>query len=138
MTTKLRSYEELRHILTFEGRFRYLSLAGLVGDPTFGSERFLNQQFYNSPVWKQARDQVIIRDQGCDLGIPGREIYSTVYVHHINPIQPEDLKFGRPSLVDPNNLITVSHRTHNAIHYGDEKQLEQTFVERQPGDTKEW
>jgi hypothetical protein len=134
----LKSYEELRHILTFEDRFRYLSLVGTVGDATFGSERYLNQRFYTSYEWRSVRDQVIIRDNGCDLGILGREIYGPVYVHHMNPIKPEDLKFGRYSLIDPNNLITVSHRTHNAIHYGDEKQLVPEFVERSPGDTKDW
>lgn len=136
--TKIRTYEELRHIPTFEERFRYLSLVGQVGDSTFGSERYLNQQFYNSHQWHRARDFVIMRDNGCDLGIPGREIYSKIFVHHLNPISPESLKFGWPELLDPDNLITVSHRTHNAIHYGDERQLEQDFVERRPGDTKEW
>lgn len=138
MLTKIRTYEELQHILTFEERFRYLSLVGTVGDQTFGSERYLNQSFYNSSEWHRARDLVIIRDNACDLGIPGREVFSSIHIHHMNPITPEDLKFGRYSLIDPNNLITVSHRTHNAIHYGDERQLQQEFVERRPGDTKEW
>lgn len=138
MSIKFRSYNELQHILTFEGRFHYLSLGGEVGYQTFGSERYLNQRFYNSREWKRARDLVIIRDNGCDLGIPGREIFGQVFIHHMNPISPEDLKFGRPSLIDPDNLITVTHQTHNAIHYGDERQLVQDFVERRPGDTREW
>lgn len=135
---KIRTYEELRTLSTFEERFHYLSLAGNVGDRTFGSERYLNQSFYTSSVWRQARDLVIIRDNGCDLGIAGREIFSTIYVHHMNPITPEDVKFARASLWDPNNLITVTHRTHNAIHYGDERQLEKEFVERAAGDMKLW
>lgn len=134
----MKTYEELRHIPTFEERFRYLMISGVVGDRTFGSERYLNQSFYTSAPWRRVRDYVIIRDNGCDLGIPGREIFSSIFVHHMNPISPEDLKFGRPSLIDPENLITVSHRTHNAIHYGDESQLQQEFVERRPGDTKDW
>lgn len=133
-----RSYDELRRLTTFEDRFRYLSLAGIVGEQTFGGERYLNQRFYNSSPWRRVRDFIIVRDGGCDLGFPGREIYGSVYIHHINPIQPEDLKFGRESLLDPDNLITVSFRTHNAIHYGDESLLVKEYVERTPGDTKEW
>lgn len=136
--TKIRTYDELSRIFTFEERFHYLSLAGSVGDTTFGSERFLNQNFYNSSEWRSVRNYIIVRDQGCDLGILGREIYSTIHVHHINPLTPEDVKFGRFNLIDPNNLITVSHRTHNAIHYGDASLLQRDLVERKPGDTKEW
>lgn len=136
--TMIRTYEELSNLPTFEDRFHYLSLDGQVGEKTFGWERYLNQQFYTSSLWRRARNQVIIRDNGCDLGIPGREIYSQVFVHHLNPITPEALRFGWPELLDLNNLISVSHRTHNAIHYGDERQLQREFVERQPGDTKQW
>lgn len=124
---------------TFEERYHYLRLAAVVGEQTFGSERFLNQAFYNSQEWKRARNGVIVRDNGCDLGIPGREIHATVYIHHINPITPDDLKYGRYSLIDPDNLITVTHQTHNAIHYGDESQLTRAEpTVRTPGDTKEW
>lgn len=133
-----RTYEELRKLQTFEERFRYLSLLGNVGEKTFGWERHLNQSFYNSAPWRRVRDFIIVRDNGCDLGIPGREIHSSIYIHHINPIVPEDLRFGRPSLLDPDNLITVSHQTHNAIHYGDESHLRKEYVERRPGDTKDW
>ena len=136
MTSK--SYSELRWLESFEDRFRYLSLRGVVGDPTFGHERYLNQAFYTSSLWRNARNFVIVRDNGCDLGILGREIYNTVYIHHINPITPNDIKLRSGSLVDPDNLICVSHRTHNAIHYGDENQLQKDVTERQPGDTKEW
>ena len=133
-----KSYSELIKLETFEERFRYLALSGIVGDSTFGHERFLNQRFYTSTPWRSARNLVIARDEGRDLAIEGREIHSTLYIHHINPLTPEDLKFGRPCLTDPENLITVSHRTHNAIHYGDESQLERDPVERRPGDTKDW
>lgn len=133
-----RSYSELLNLQTFEDRFRYLKLDGEVGSATFGSERFLNQRFYNSEAWKRARNQVIVRDNGCDLGILGREIHDRIYIHHINPIDADDVRFGKPSLVDLDNLITVTHRTHNAIHWGDESLLLSDYVERKPGDTKLW
>lgn len=133
-----KTYEQLRQLPTFEERFRYLALRRSVGEATFGSERYLNQRFYMSSDWRRVRNFIIVRDHGCDLGILGRDIYSTMYIHHINPIRAEDLKSGNPLLLDPNNLITVSHRTHNAIHYGDENQLQKEFVERRPGDTKDW
>lgn len=136
--TMVRTYSELCRLLTFEERFRYLSLVGIVGDPTFGSERFLNQKFYNSFEWKNIRNYVITRDHGRDLGIEGREIHRSPYIHHMNPITAEDVKMGSTMLLDPENLITVSHRTHNAIHYGDENLLIKDLVERRPGDTKEW
>lgn len=133
-----RSYLELKKLPTFEQRFRYLSLRGVVGEQTFGSERYMNQQFYNSTEWKRVRYFVQVRDDGCDLGIVGRDIHDTVYIHHINPLTPDDFKYGRPSLLDPDNLITVTHRTHNAIHYGDETLLFTGLVERRPGDTIDW
>ena len=136
--TMTRSYSEVAKLQTFIERFKYLALTGTVGDPTFGHERFTNQAFYNSSQWKRARDLVMVRDNGCDLGIPGRLIHGNVYIHHINPLTPDDLKFGRPCLLDPENLISVSHRTHNAIHFGDESQLEQDLVERRPGDHLPW
>lgn len=137
-----RTYSGLLQRDTFLGRFRYLVLSGIVGDETFGFERGLNQAFYASREWKQARDVAIVRDEGCDLGIPGYEIYDKVLVHHMNPIAPSDLIHLTPAaeekLFDPNNLICVSHRTHNAIHYGNESQLPEPFVERRPGDTVLW
>lgn len=133
-----RNYRDLAVITTFEGRFRYLAIGARVGDTTFGGERYLNQRFYNSTEWKRARDVVIVRDNGCDLGIPGREIFSKVYVHHIEPITPNDFQEASPALIDPDNLITVSLRTHNAIHFGDESQLEQDLVERTPNDHIGW
>jgi hypothetical protein len=133
-----RSYRELRKLTTFTERFRYLALRGNVGQATFGFDRWVNQGFYTSREWRQARDRIIVRDEGCDLGIEGYEIHDRVYIHHINPITLQQLESGDPCLVDPDNLITVTHRTHNAIHYGDERLLPRPLVARQPGDTKLW
>jgi hypothetical protein len=138
MTSKIRTYSELVKFETFEERFRYLALSGVVGDPTFGYDRWLNQDFYSSREWKLARRDVIARDLGCDLGIEGYEIHERALVHHMNPMVLEDLSEGNRSIVDPEFLITVTHRTHNAIHYGDERQLPRPIVERKPGDTKLW
>lgn len=134
-----RSYDELVRLETFEERFRYLALSGSVGHATFGHERWMNQQFYTSRQWKQVRQHVIARDLGCDLGCEGYDIFDRIYIHHLNPMTPDAIEHGDPSILDPNNLITTTHRTHNAIHYGDERQLpRQTYVERTPGDTKLW
>jgi hypothetical protein len=133
-----RSYSELHALSTFADRFRYLSLNGRVGDPTFGSERYVNQHFYRSREWKRARDEVIVRDGGCDLGIDGFEIYDRIYIHHMNPMTVEEIADGDDRILDPEYLICVTHRTHNAIHYGDESQIPRQFEERRPGDTKLW
>lgn len=133
-----RSYSELRQLETFEERFRYLALRGNVGQSTFGFDRWANQDFYTSREWRQARDGIIVRDNGCDLGLDGYEIHRGLYIHHLNPITLEQLEEGDDCLLDPNNLITVTHRTHNAIHYGDERQLPLRPVDRTPGDTKLW
>lgn len=133
-----RSYSTLIQLETFEERYRYLVLRGSVGDQTFGYERHLNQSFYNSSEWKRIRHVVIVRDNGCDLGIEGRDLHSSIYIHHMNPLTASDLKNFRSEILDPEYLISVSHRTHNAIHYGDEKQLQQDPIERKPGDTKLW
>lgn len=133
-----RSYSELRQLETFEERFRYLALKGSVGQSTFGFDRWVNQGFYTSREWRQARDGIIVRDNGCDLGLDGYEIHKGLYIHHLNPITLEQLEEGDDCLLDPNNLITVTHRTHNAIHYGDERQLPLRPVDRKPGDTKLW
>ncbi len=135
---KIRSYSELRRFQTFEDRFEYLSIRGEVGKATFGFDRWINQAFYRSREWKQARDYVIVRDDGCDLGIPGYEIRSQLLVHHMNPITSEDLECGEEWVIDPEFLITTTHRTHNAIHYGDSSLLIKPLVERRPGDTKLW
>ena len=123
----------------FDDRFRYAKLDGQVGRDTFGFDRYLNQQFYRSKEWKRLRDQIIIRDNGCDLGVPGHEISGKIYIHHLNPLSPEDITESTAKLFDPDNLVCVSAETHNAIHYGDESILEKNkIVERSPGDTCPW
>lgn len=138
MTNRSRSYSELRHLKTFEERFEYLSLGGIVGARTFGFDRWLNQLFYQSAEWQVARDDAIVRDQGCDLGIPGYEIEAGLLVHHMNPLTAQDIEDREEWIVDPDFLITTTHRTHNAIHYGDRSLLPQPPVERRPGDTRLW
>jgi hypothetical protein len=133
-----RSFSELRQIETFEERFRYLALKGTVGQATFGFDRWVNQGFYTSREWRHARDGIIVRDNGCDLGLDGYEIHKGLYIHHLNPVTLEQLEAGDDCLLDPDNLITVTHRTHNAIHYGDERQLPLKPVDRRAGDTKLW
>lgn len=135
---KIRTYRELRRLPTFEERFDYLDLRGQVGEITFGSNRWANQRFYRSLEWRHVRDIVILRDGGCDLGIPGYEIHGRLMIHHMNPITMEDLAHGTDLVLDPEYLITASHRTHNAIHYGDDSLLPRPVVERRPGDTKLW
>ncbi len=135
MTIRTRSYSELRQLRTFDERFDYLKLKGRVGEATFGVERRWNQDFYTSPQWKRARRLVLIRDNACDLGIEGYEIPSGLHVHHMIPITLDDLYDGNPDILDPEFLISTSQGTHNAIHYGDERQLPRSFTERRPGDT---
>lgn len=135
---RTRRYSELRRLETFDERFEYLRLVGEVGDPTFGHARWVNQRFYTSPQWRRVRDHVVLRDNGCDLGILGREIHSGLLVHHLNPMTVEDIELGREWILDPEFLITTSKRTHNAIHYGDESLLAQPVTARRPGDTKLW
>ena len=134
----IRTYHELRRLKTFEERFRYLDLKGTVGDTTFGFYRHLNQRFYTSREWRDLRHEVIARDLGCDLGIEGYEIFSRPIVHHMNPMQASDIIHGNYDILDPQYLITTTHKTHNAIHYGDESLLRQPPVERRPGDTLLW
>jgi len=134
----IRSYSELERISTFEERFRYLALRSTVGGATFGHERHMNQRFYRSRQWKQLRDFVISRDGGCDLGIDGYEIYTGLYIHHMNPMTPNDIRHGNDDILDPEYMITTTLRTHNAIHYGDETLLARPFAERRPGDTALW
>lgn len=135
--TMNKSYSELMKLETYEERFEYLKLSGAVGRETFGFDRYLNQAFYTSPEWKKARDTVIVRDNGCDLGVEGYEIRQKPIIHHMNPITKEQVENRDPIIFDPENLITCTHRTHNAIHYGDSSQLPIT-KERRPGDTKLW
>lgn len=135
---RTRSYSELRRLATFEERFEYLNLLGFVGEQTFGFDRWMNQQFYRSREWKLARNEAIVRDQGCDLGILGYDIHHGLLVHHMNPLSEVDLISGEETIIDPEYLITTTHRTHNAIHYGDATLLPRAPVERVPGDTKLW
>lgn len=134
----IRRYSELRRLNTLKERFDYLKLNGRVGEATFGWDRWINQQFYTSREWRQRRFDVIARDLGCDLGVEGYEIHKGLYIHHMNPLSAEDIKAGNVDILDPEYLITVTHRTHNAIHYGDEKLLPRPLVERHAGDTKLW
>lgn len=134
----IKTYSELSRIETFEGRYNYLRLDGLVGKETFGFDRYLNQTLYRSRKWLKARDHVIVRDNGCDLGIEGREIYGKILVHHMNPITIEDIERDRDILYDPEFLITTMHDTHNAIHYGDEGLLILEPIVRTKNDTCPW
>ena len=133
-----RSYSDLIKLDTFEERFEYLRLDGAVGIDTFGFDRIFNQQFYRSKEWKWIRDKVIIRDNGCDLGIEGRDIIGKIIIHHLNPITLRDLECHSGILFDPENLICTTHQTHNAIHYGDQTLLALDPIERTPNDTCPW
>lgn len=135
----IKTYSELITLPTFEERYRYLRLDGKVGADTFGFDRYINQVFYQrDPRWKSVRDKVIIRDNGCDLGIEGREIYGRVFVHHMNPIRIEDFERDSEFLLNPEYLITTMHSTHNAIHYGDESLLILAPIVRTKNDTCPW
>ena len=133
-----RRYSELIRLDTFEDRFEYLRLGGEVGAATFGFDRYINQDFYRSREWRQARRDVVARDNGCDLGIPGREVHKGVLVHHINPMTVDDVVHGEDWIINPEFLITTCHDTHNAIHYGDASLLRKEWTPRRPGDTKLW
>lgn len=134
----IRAYSELSRIHSFEGRYKYLALRGSVGSATFGFDRWLNQRFYTSREWRQIRHHVIARDNACDLGIEDYEISSRPTIHHMNPMTIEEIEHGDSSILDPEFLITVSHQTHNAIHYGDASLLPRAPVQRRRGDTKLW
>lgn len=135
----IRTYSELSKLKTFEERFEYLRLDGVVGEETFGFDRYLNQKFYqNDPEWKRSRRTVILRDLGCDLGIEDREIHGRIIVHHMNPISQYDLINRTKYLLDPEYLICTLDSTHNAIHYGDEQLLMKGPVERTRNDTCPW
>lgn len=137
-TTTIRSYSRLIKLQTFEERFDYLKLDGVVGEDTFGFDRYLNQQFYRSREWKRIRDQVILRDNGCDLGVDGYEIHGRVLIHHMNPISIDDIHTMSDFLMNPEYLICVTHRTHNAIHYGDKNLIITEPIERIKNDTCPW
>lgn len=139
MTMKnIKTYSELITIPTFEERFEYLKLDGQVGVETFGFNRYLNQVFYKSDEWLSIRDDIITRDNGCDLGMEGYEIYGRILIHHINPITKDDIIQRSRNLLDPENLITTVKRTHDAIHYGDSNLLMKAPIERRKNDTCPW
>jgi hypothetical protein len=135
---RIRRYTDMNRMYTFEERFDYLNLLGQVGSSTFGFDRHLNQRFYRSREWKHIRDFVIVRDNGCDLWIECYEIHDKMLIHHINPMDIDDVVEGDERILDPQYLITTTHRTHNAIHFGDARSLPRPFVERSRGDTKLW
>lgn len=134
----LRCYRELIRLKTFDERFEYLKLKGIVGEATFGYDRYLNQLLYTSGEWRRIRRDIILRDNGCDLAVEGYDILDTIIVHHMNPISVEDLIDFSEDVINPEYLICVSHDTHNAIHYGDESLLTREPIERKPGDTCPW
>lgn len=136
--TIIRTYSELILLPTFRERFDYLVLDGVVGHQTFGANRYLNQNFYRSKEWRRARMETISRDNGCDLGILGREIYDNIYVHHMNPVTLEDIEESYDRLLDPEFLICTSFYTHQGITFGDPKKLVTLPRERTKGDTKLW
>lgn len=135
---RIRTFTELVRFSTFEERFDYLKLEAGVGVKTFGYDRWMNQDFYRSREWKNIRDEVIARDYGCDLAIRGYEIHDRILVHHMNPMTSDDIVHDNDDILNPEFLISVAHRTHNAIHFGDRSRLRQPLVERRPGDTKLW
>lgn len=138
MAMSIKTYSKLIQLSTFEERYEYLRLGGTVGVKTFGYDRYLNQALYNSPEWKRFRREIIIRDNGCDLAFNGYEIHGLILIHHINPITIEDIVNRAYKVFDPENVISTSHNTHNAIHYGDSSLLRSIPVERSEYDTCPW
>lgn len=134
----MRTYSELAELDDFFARFEYLRIGARLGDETFGSKRYLNQDFYSSREWKHARDLVILRDEGCDLGILDRQITEKLIVHHMNPVTKEQVFDGDPAILDPEYLISCSLMTHNAIHYGDDRLLIKDYEPRHANDTCPW
>lgn len=136
--SKIRTYSDLRQLDSFIDRFHYLSLGGSVGARTFGFDRWINQAFYRSKEWKDTRARVVVRDNGCDLGVQGYDIFADLLVHHMNPLTVDAIEHGESWILDPEFLITTSLNTHNAIHFGDERLLPRGPIERKPGDTTLW
>lgn len=134
----IRTYTELSKLATFKERYEYLKLDGVIGADTFGFDRYLNQIFYKSKEWKSIRNKVIVRDNGCDLGVEGFDIYGDILIHHMNPISADDIINRRNSILNPEFLICTSFQTHNAIHYGNDSQLAVLPVNRMPNDTCPW
>jgi hypothetical protein len=138
MTMSTKTYSELITIPTFEERFQYLQLKGSVGKDTFGYDRYLNQVLYSSPEWKRLRNQIIIRDGACDLACEGYDIHGRILIHHLNPITVDDVLARSRKVFDPDNLVCVTHNTHNAIHYGDANLLVTGPIIRTKNDTCPW
>ena len=134
----IRTYSELITIPTFEERYNYLKLNGIVGKETFGYDRYLNQLLYRSSDWRSFRDRIIIRDNGCDLACEGFELQSRIIIHHIDPITVEDILNKHPKVFDPENVVSTSHNTHLAIHYGDKNLISITPINRYKNDTCPW
>lgn len=135
---QIRTYSELSEIESYNDRFDYLALSGVVGESTFGFERHRNQAFYRSREWRIVRDEVIARDYGCDLGVEGYDIFDRILIHHMNPMRPIDIASGNDDILNPEYLISVTHNTHNAIHFGSKALLAQPMVIRRQGDTNLW
>lgn len=138
MSSLIRRYSELRRLNSFKERYEYLRLAGIIGESTFGFDRYLNQLLYTSAKWKKVRNEIIIRDNGCDLGVPGYDLKTKIIVHHMNPLTIKEVEEVSDDIFNPEYLICVSQRTHNAIHYGDASLLPHLPVERRPNDTCPW
>lgn len=138
MNTISKNYDELIKLKTFDERFEYLKLNGIIGEDTFGMNRWLNQKFYTSREWRNFRNKIITRDNGCDLGLDGFDIYGTIMIHHIVPITYDDLLNKTEMILDESNVICVSFETHNAIHYGDINLLTRQSMDRKPYDTCPW
>jgi hypothetical protein len=138
LTTIIKTFSELQRSRTFEDRYRYLKIGGIVGESTFGFDRYLNQMLYTSKRWRRTRDNIIVRDNGCDLGIEGYELYDRIVIHHMNPLTIEDIELDRDVIYDPEFLISSSFNTHNAIHYGDESLLPKLPIVRRRNDTCPW
>lgn len=134
----IRTYEELIHIPTFEERLKYLMVKQPVGEDVWGSRRRYNQLLYTSSRWRSFRNSIIIRDNGCDLAMPGRELYSGLLIHHLNPITLDDIVNNRSCVFDPNNVVLTSRQTHQVIHYERDPAMLALNGERRPGDTKLW
>jgi hypothetical protein len=133
-----RTFTEMSQLQTFEDRFEYLSLDGQVGASTFGFDRWMNQKLYRSAEWRRIRNYVIARDLGCDLAVEGYEIHDRIYIHHMNPMRAHDIVHSNEDIFNIEFLISTTHRTHNAIHYGSADSLPKQFVARSAGDTKLW
>lgn len=133
-----KTYSNLKQFESLKDRYEYLKIGGIVGDSTFGHNRYLNQEFYRSKEWLEVRDYVIIRDNGCDLGVEGFEIHSKILVHHMNPITLADIENRNPDILNPEYLISTSDRTHQAIHFGDKDLLPKDPIIRKPNDTVPW